>query len=273
MKRIVKAILIYVGAILISTEIVLRFFDPFGFNYYRDVAKYHHDILVADTVMVYRQQPNSFTGLEYFSIQTNSAGARWHEYPSKIDLLVLGDSVVLGWGVRLDSTFVSLLNADAVMGVGSWNSHTQTCWFMASGLRPQKLLWVITANDIEVKQRFKPANWQSWFYRNSVTTALYWHLKQSIKRSDEIDFLPTYEWRNAVTKMAMFCDANDIKLIPVFYGLNDDVYCAYRDVFLNASIKLERFPKQVYLNRVSHIDGHPNSAGHRAMAEFIKEIL
>ena len=269
-----KLLLSCLFVLVIYVEAVLRFFDPYGFSYYRDTAKYHHDILIADNHTVYRQRPNAFTQLEEFSIKTNSIGARWQEYPAQIGLLILGDSVVLGWGVPIDSTFMAQIGADAVMGVGSWNSQTETQWFLRSGLLPKTLLWIITSNDIEVKQPFAPADWHSWFYRNLVSTSLYWHTKQQERRQSNAQFINTDEWHSAVASMVMYCQTEGIKLVPVFYGIDDDVFGAYRSAFqaFGAST-LARFPSEVYEHRISRIDGHPDATGHRLMAEFIRKVL
>jgi hypothetical protein len=102
-------------------------------------------------------------------VSINSHGLRGPEFAAAkpagtIRLMILGDSVVFGWGVKEAATFPRLLQAEMdrsgipveiiAAGVGSWNTRTQYEWFRRRGvdLAPDMLVLLIVENDTDPKR-------------------------------------------------------------------------------------------------------------------------
>lgn len=113
-------------------------------------------------------------GLFYgVTIQTNSMGFRGAEISLKKDnhvrrILVLGDSLVMGWGVPVEKTIPYLLeqklNADGIeyevvnLGVGNYNTTMEVELFKKRGLDldPDMVILVFFVNDPEPVPRNHP---------------------------------------------------------------------------------------------------------------------
>ena len=117
-------------------------------------------------------KPNSHYEWQSISVDVNSHGLRgpetsYEKPPGTYRVLNLGDSVAMGWGVRLEDTYgqqlESLLNEDATdelhyevinAGVPGWNLENELAYLEAEGLRYQPdliMLDVTLANDINGK--------------------------------------------------------------------------------------------------------------------------
>ena len=197
--------LFLVVAVVIGMEVLLRAVDPIGIVYLYDARRYFKTLLVDDERFSYIHAPNSEGSLNGEALRFNSIGLRGPEMAREKPagsprLMVLGDSVVLGWGVSEEAMFASQLQqmfasrgmpADVmVAGVGSWNTRTEFEWLRHIGVDyvPDVLLLLIVPNDTDPKreggytevpreQLFPPAakqdrsllaNWAEDFWRSAA---------------------------------------------------------------------------------------------------------
>lgn len=124
-------------------------------------------------------KPGSHYEWQSISVDINSHGLRGPETPyekpaATYRILNLGDSVVMGWGVRFEDTYgqrlESLLNEDAAgklnvevinAGVPGWSLENALAYLQAEGLRydPDLILLDVTiANDINGKSALLAGN-------------------------------------------------------------------------------------------------------------------
>lgn len=102
-------------AVLLVGEIFVRLADPFGVSNFRNQRKYRQELMELDlsSPRLFRHGRDQRLDLHGFEIRTDSRGLRGPErsapkLPDRRRLLVLGDSVALGWGVPDEQTFVRL---------------------------------------------------------------------------------------------------------------------------------------------------------------------
>jgi lysophospholipase L1-like esterase len=124
-------------------------------------------------------KPNSHYEWQGIPVDINSHGLRGHETtyekpPAKVRILNLGDSVVMGWGVRVEDTYGrrldSLLNKEGYgdlhfevinAGVPGWSLDNALAYLQAEGLKYEPdliLLDVTIANDINGRSALLAGN-------------------------------------------------------------------------------------------------------------------
>ena len=152
------------GFALLAAEILLRVFDPIGLGYYTAMSEYAKD-RVPDPVVSYRQPPSTTHRYQGVEVRYNEAGLRDRPIAPKADrewrVLMLGDSLVFGWGVEQEKTFSALLEGLLSeqlhrpvrvinAGVCSYNTVTQLAWLRQDGLdlHPDLVVLVYATNDI-----------------------------------------------------------------------------------------------------------------------------
>jgi lysophospholipase L1-like esterase len=155
--------------VLLGLEVLLRAFDPIGIEYLYEIHRYFKTMTVADERYGYIHKASHEGVLEGIPIAFNSHGLRGPEVATRKAegrrrLLILGDSVVFGWGVEVDRTFPALLRqrlAELVpdvevvpAGVSSWNTRTEYEYLRSVGLgfEPDVLLLLIVSNDLDPKR-------------------------------------------------------------------------------------------------------------------------
>jgi lysophospholipase L1-like esterase len=152
------------GFALLAAEIYLRVFDPVGLGYYAALNEYAKH-RVPDPVVSYRQPPSTTHRYQGVEVRYNEAGLRDRPIDPKAEsefrVLMLGDSLVFGWGVEQEKIFsaglerllaeelrrpVRVINA----GVCSYNTVTQLAWLRQHGFgfRPDLVVLVYATNDI-----------------------------------------------------------------------------------------------------------------------------
>ena len=150
---------------LILLEVLLRIFDPLGINYYFEVARYFRN-MVPDPSFAYIHRPGYTDTLQGVEVTINKEGFRGPEFQAHkpegtTRVLILGDSVVFGWGVPQESIFPAYLQnmfdanhfESEVMaaGVGSWNTRKEFEFMKERGVDYESdiLILVVVPNDIE----------------------------------------------------------------------------------------------------------------------------
>jgi hypothetical protein len=156
-----------IGVPVVAAELVLRVFDPLGTSYYFDATRMGSRT-VPDPDFAYILRAGDSFALSGVPFDINSDGLRGPEIETPKPLgrrrvLLLGDSVVMGAGVRVEQTFAAGLrsrlhergfDADVVAaGVSSWNTRTEREWLRARGwaLAPDVVVLVPVPNDVEPK--------------------------------------------------------------------------------------------------------------------------
>jgi len=156
------------GISLIFLEIVLRVFDPIGIIYYPEAERYFSK-MIPDQEYGYIHTPGFCGKFQGVDVTINRHGLRGPEFEIKKSpgikrILILGDSVIFGWGVPqnliLSARLQKLLDEKHAnyqvigAGVGSWNTRTEYEFFKKWGVKydPDILILAVTANDILPKE-------------------------------------------------------------------------------------------------------------------------
>lgn len=155
-------------AVLVLLEVFLRVFDPIGIAYYFETDRYFR-AMQANDAFAYIHTANDTSIYQSVTVTTNSDGLRSPhvERPKPKDrkrILLLGDSLVFGWGAPQDSLFAAHLqrafsargdNVEVIAaGTGSWNTRTECEYMRARGLalEPDFVALVILPNDVLPKR-------------------------------------------------------------------------------------------------------------------------
>ncbi len=155
--------------VVLGLEILLRLFDPLGIEYLFEIHRYSKTMHQADPRFAYISKPHAEELFQGVEVRINAHGFRGPDFaaakPAGVRrLLVLGDSIVFGWGVPQERIFPTLLQmrldeqgaATEVIaaGVNSWNTRTQYEFLKHVGAdyEPDVLLLVVTHNDIDPKR-------------------------------------------------------------------------------------------------------------------------
>ena len=174
----------------------------------------YHEPAAGYTLM----QPGSHYEWQDITVDINSHGLRgpettYEKPPATFRILNLGDSVVMGWGVRQQDTYgrqlESLLNEDGIgdsrvevinAGVPGWNLENASAYLQAEGLKydPDLIVLGLTlSNDIKGKSALRAENQPAllkWLRSNTyfwpfLTVQFRWMeaRAQGLERIDVID--------------------------------------------------------------------------------------
>lgn len=166
--RLLAVLALQLAAAFLLLELVARAFDPLGISYYPETARYL-DTLVREEPIGYRNRPG-LRGTYYgVPVAINSHGMRDREVgekpPGESRVLVLGDSIPFGIGVRYEDSLPYRLELELRrrhpqrpfrtlnMGVPSYNTEQERIQLETLGLRldPDVVLLFFASNDIEPK--------------------------------------------------------------------------------------------------------------------------
>jgi lysophospholipase L1-like esterase len=265
LSRRIKPV-IYILYVLIivngALEIALRIFDPLGLDAYFTDARAYFSQMEGNPDYAYIHKANYRAKIAGEEVVINNYGLRSPEIDLKKDentirLMILGDSVVFGWGVHQDSIFPvqieRMLNAGdqkyevIAAGVGSWNTRTEYEYLRTRGMEfePDLIVLVIVSNDIEPKRAGKkdvpqeqlfpsaegfssPADELSDFRRELQTTRSkllqhirYLWLRRNMGRLSSQIKNDSPQWedaRLALEKMIDLCAEENIRCGVCFYG-------------------------------------------------------
>jgi lysophospholipase L1-like esterase len=171
-RRIVSNLLATLVSLVITAvglELLTRLIADDGMQFDLEMWKYARDIkqLAADPLIGHEHAPNRQARLMGVDFRTNSHGLRDHEFPfdripGKLRIVMLGDSLTVGWGVPLEETFSKRIERmyadsgiDAVvinLGVGNYNTVQEVQAFLTKGHRYQPDVIVLNyfVNDAEL---------------------------------------------------------------------------------------------------------------------------
>ncbi len=165
---------------LLLAECSARILYPAVSNYDTEMWRYFVELKepLFDKELPFHHYPNR-TGVFYGAeLATNSCGFRDHDYALKkpegsTRILILGDSMTLGWGVPFQETFPKVLeeklNADGEafevinLGIGNYNSMMEVELFKRKGIqfRPDVVVLAHYVNDPEPTPVLSPLRYHT----------------------------------------------------------------------------------------------------------------
>ncbi len=262
LRGAIRYVVFTLAVVFVLLEVFLRIADPMGIAYFREAARYFDDMRPDDRY-AYIHRANLDKKYQGVRVQTNSMGLRTPEFssrpaPDKKRVMILGDSVVFGWGAPQASVPSMQLQGiaddndagwDVVgAGVGSWNTRNQYEFLAAHGeqINPDVIAWVVVNNDANPKRtgrtsvprtellgaeppepdglRARLGKVKVWIVSNSfVLSTVRWLRRSSSTRSDLIarfdETAPAWrDVRDAAAGVVRYCREHDIDLVVFFYG-------------------------------------------------------
>jgi lysophospholipase L1-like esterase len=241
-----------VGISVGATEFIIRLVDPLGISYFQDSSRYHLDKL-ADSSRVFKHRPELDETYQKVKVRTNEHGFRDRPLREKqkdeLRILLLGDSVTFGVGVRAEDTFgrklESVLRSNlnrpvrtVNTGVGGYNTVQEyaTLTSFAEVIDPDMVFLLYVMNDIEINDPpFNPWSHKelkgksppeilnillkkSWIYRLGFFVSSYAFTSDSSEiPSLDKDWRGIKESRDSLAKIANFCQARKIPFVTFFY--------------------------------------------------------
>jgi lysophospholipase L1-like esterase len=170
-RRILSNLLATLLSLIVTAvglELLTRLVADDGMQFDLEMWKYARDIkqLAADPLIGHEHAPNRQARLMGVDFRTNSHGLRDREFsfdrvPGKLRIVMLGDSLTVGWGVPLEETFSKRIeqmyadvgiDAEVInLGVGNYNTVQEVQAFLAKGHRYQPDVIVLNyfVNDAE----------------------------------------------------------------------------------------------------------------------------
>lgn len=150
---------------MLLLELGARALDPWGLAYVFEHERFLLS-MPSHPLYAYTAPPNSHEVYQGVSLAINRHGFRGPDFsmPKTSDrprLVLLGDSVVLGWGVAWEQTLCPQLQRalpdwEVVgLGVNSWNTRNQAEYLRVHGsdLAADAMVWIIVSNDVAPKIR------------------------------------------------------------------------------------------------------------------------
>ena len=300
---------------LVVAEIAVRWLDPLGISYYEETRR-HRVGLLPDDALVYRHRPNWSVRVQGVTISTNEAAMRdsrpvTPKGPGELRILLLGDSMVLGWGVeeaqifprRLETILAGTLGRSVRVlngGVSSYNTEQYLRYLQLHGaaLAPDLVLMVSVVNDDDVQVRpFVPPDatplnelsppqvisrllQASWLVR---VVAFFGHAFSGV-HDVAVPALPG--WKNALQAYEDFgrhCAQSGLRCASFFVRMGrspkTDAFVKERAtrahrLDLPFTDMLPWFEGSDWRRLVnSAVDPHPNAEGHRIIAENMARTL
>jgi len=170
-RRILSNLLATLISLVITAvglELLTRFVADDGMQFDLEMWKYAREVkqLAADPLIGHEHAPNRQARLMGVDFRTNSHGLRDREFsfdrvPGKLRIVMLGDSLTVGWGVPLEQTFAKRIeqmyadvgiDAEVInLGVGNYNTVQEVQAFLTKGYRYQPDVVVLNyfVNDAE----------------------------------------------------------------------------------------------------------------------------
>ena len=298
---------------LLLIEVILRLTYPLYSNYAMEMWRYGVNLKkqAFDRAITHEHIPSKsfrFYGVE---IKTNSLGLRSdREYlvpkPQNIKrILVLGDSITMGWGVSFKETYPyiletlinkgSKLNFEVInSGVGNYNSASElSALKRLSALEPDMIILGFYINDLE---DIRPSSGLSYFLsRHSYLYAFIWskliNIKYYYPNNDYQSYYsklyqdPNLRFKamDAINQMIEIANKRRIPFvfinIPEMHSFKEGSFQAAGD--FTKEIKREH-PEIIFVDLaeilkgnnardfwVSSEDPHPNANLHRIIAESV----
>ena len=312
-KRIGSSVGLLLASIVVAlfvAEIFIRSVDLLGISLFEEATKYVID-LEHDEELVYKHRAGLDTVYQGVTFRTNEIGLRDRPVPEPssdvLRVLILGDSVTLGWGVPMESTFSAQLESvlsDRLgrpvrtinSGVSGYNTEQELTFFRrhAVSMAPDLVILVYVENDIEPQAE----NMLDMQYRwenppGANATLLRWSWLYRIIYYVVPDIIGTatvpqnkLEWGRSMESLAEIhrvADKHNIDFAAFLFRMAPDDVTDALHADISRIANDQGFPffdtlpwfKNTHVRSVinSFIDSHPNAKGHRIIAEGIARSL
>jgi len=206
-------------------------------------------------------------------------------------ILLIGDSVVYGLGIKFNETFAYRLqqisNYDIInAGVGGWNTQNEYLWLKHEGISfdPDIVVLFITSNDhdnVYAGKIPKYTRFQRMIYRSYVLSTMFYikrGLFSLILGRSTIKEIGEDSYKIAEESLQGIIDFVGDRLIVCMYGTTQTVQQTkvmrfYLDILKENKIPCFFLPDKIYENRISRIDGHLNAKGHRMISQVLYAVL
>jgi len=152
----------------VGLELLTRLVADDGMQFDLEMWKYAREVkqLAADPLIGHEHAPHRQARLMGVDFRTNAQGLRDREFsfervPGKLRIVMLGDSLTVGWGVPVEQTFAKRIeqmyaeagiDAEVInLGVGNYNTVQEVQAFLTTGYRYQPDVVVLNyfVNDAE----------------------------------------------------------------------------------------------------------------------------
>lgn len=310
--------IVTVITVLSVMEVVLRIGYPFFKNYNMEMWRYASKIKVSsDNEKVSHEHGSNRSGVFYgVEIQTNSDGFRDYEYPKKkapgtYRIVMLGDSITLGWGVAFEDTFskriekkLNEMAGDTKFevintGIGNYNTFMELELLKSKGVKydPDLIVLNYYINDAEIIHRI--STFAYMVKRTFYVYAFFWDkMSNLLVRFKDNNYSNFYSalydnsfagnkrMLQSLDELGGIAKRNNIDLMfavyPEFHNFKEYEFHYVTDSVRNSASKngayfLDLLPYFKDENPeaiwVSHEDAHPNARGHKIAANAITEYL
>ncbi len=302
---------------VLAFEVLTRLVVDDGMQYDLEMWKYARDVkqISADPLIAHQHAPDRRAQLMGVDFQTNSKGLRDREFsydrvPRKLRILMLGDSLAVGWGVTLEETFAKRIerlyaekgiDAEVInTGVGNYNTIQEVQYFLTEGYKYQPDLVVLNffVNDAELAIQSNPP---SVLMRFCYSCVFVLGGLDTLKR----EFFGKMDWseyylslygngtskgwldaKEAIHRLADFCRTKKITLLiaslPELHDVGNyrlqritDLVHQASDEYGVAFIDLLPYLKDQKSSTlwVTPPDPHPNALAHQFIAQGLFETL
>jgi lysophospholipase L1-like esterase len=308
-----------VAAIVGALELYVRIVEDDGMQFDLEMWKYAKQLKVIsdDPLIGHEHRPNADAFLMGVRITTNDAGFRNgpvtpKKSPDSTRIMMLGDSVLLGWGTKQNETVSARLqeawrtsgrNVEVInTGVGNYNTIMEVEFFLTRGAqyKPDVVVLNYFINDAEPV----PSHEASWIERTSEAWVYYGSRLDIVARELEVgrhtDWRRYYEnlydddsnpggWRAVkiwIKKLSAVCRAQNIHLLIVNYP---ELRSLKPYPFQDVNQRLAALAKEIgvpYLDLTDALkdenpadlwvtapDPHPNGHAHALFAAAIREWI
>ena len=293
----------------------MRLLNLLGSEFYSEIRRYM-SVLQPDA-QLYFKNPVAYRGVyQRVEIATNELGLRDRPLeespPARERLLVLGDSVAFGWGVKVEDTFPRQLERHPALraiplrtvnsAVPGYNTHQEWMFLKtyAQRVHPNAVLLLYVDNDIDpidplrVHMGVRPGLWRDprgvldYYLSMSRLYFMVRHMAPFLlgpavpvaqKRA-------TPGWRDSfesLAEIARYCRNAGMPLAAFHFRMMPDPTSNALESDLAALAQTERFlyrdtlpwfqGRNIRRLTNSFIDTHPNAEGHRILAEGISRVL
>jgi lysophospholipase L1-like esterase len=301
---------------LLVFEATLRLTYPLYSNYNTEMWRHAKELKVIsdDPRIAHENKANAHARQYGVDISINSNGWRDREYQTNTEdyrIMVLGDSITLGWGVESDKTFPKVLeklineNKNATVevinaGVGNYNTEMEVYSFLKKGgqYNPDTIIMAYYTNDAEITHH-RPGMLE-YLLMKTYTYGFLWdrYLNLKMKLTPQSHYTvfysslyePSFEGRvraeKAVARLTEYCSKHDIELyiivIPEMHGYEDYPFQQATEFvktvgWKNNTTVIDLLPYFKDHNPrelwVSPEDPHPNAIGHAIIARGIYESM
>ncbi len=295
-----KKILVYAAVILFvlfSMEVVSGILFPYDMSLRKIMQPSDNPKIL------YELKPNAevlfsgvFIRIPSSRIKISSQGIRDYDYPMQKDpgkfrIIVLGDSISFGWGVELEEgvskQLEALLNGPGNkyevinFSVPTYNmvQEVEELRTKCLAYKPDLVIFVVCDNDKEpIYDYYYPfgflKNAPNFVFKNHLFVTLLGDYIELIRDTSFLRFGKGLEAaERAIAELVGISKENNIEVL--FYRGNKDWLTGILNrhglgrQIINSKIVFQDDPQLVIEKR----DGHPNAAGHKAMAREIYDSL